>query len=434
MPMRPARVRNELAILGGEPEISEPLAPFNRIGEEERAAAERVLEGGVLSGFIGEPGVEFDGGPELLALEEAWRRTFGVRHAVTVNSATSGLTAAMGAARVGPGDEVILPPYTMSATAMAPLIYGGIPVFADIEPETFTIDPERVRQAITDKTRAILAVNLFGHPARLGELRAIADENGLVLVEDNAQAPLATEHGRYAGTVGHIGVFSLNRHKHIQTGEGGVVVSDDDDLALRLKLIRNHGENLIEAFGVADLTNLVGFNYRLTEVAAAIGRAQLNKAEEIIGERIGYATRLSEGLCDLPGLTPPVVRERCRHVYYVWPARYDAQVVGASRDAFARALAAEGVPINQGYVKPLHLLPVFQRRIAIGRQGFPLSLTNRTYAQGLCPIAERMHEKEELGFGICVFELSEAIVEKLISAFRKVYDNRDRLAGLDDAA
>ncbi len=425
---------SKLALLGGRPQIAEPLMPFNRIGEEERAAVERVLQGGVLSGFIGAPGPEFDGGPEVLALEEDWRRTFGVRHAVTVNSATSGLYAAIGAARVGPGDEVILPPYTMSATAMAPLVYGGIPVFADIEPETFTIDPACVRQAITGKTRAILAVNLFGHPARLRELLAIADENGLILVEDNAQAPLASEDGRWAGTVGHIGVFSLNRHKHIQTGEGGVVVTDDDDLALRLRLIRNHGENLIEAFGVEDLTNLVGFNYRLTEIAAAIGRAQLTKAETIVDERIGYATRLTEALCDLPGITPPVVREGCRHVYYVWPARYDAQVVGASRDAFARALAAEGVPINQGYVKPLHLLPLFRRRIAIGCQGFPFDVTDRTYAPGLCPVAERMHEKEELGFGICVFELSDAVVEELIAAFRKVYEHRTRLAGLDDAA
>ena len=129
-----------------------------------------------------------------------------------------------------------------------------------------------------------------------------------------------------------------------------------------------------------------------------------------------------------------MVREGCRHVYYVWPARYDAQVVGASRDAFARALAAEGVPINQGYVKPLHLLPLFQRRIAIGRQGFPFNVTVRTYAPGLCPVAERMHEKEELGFGICVFELSEAIVDKLIAAFRKVYASRQKLARLEEVA
>ncbi len=425
---------SKLAILGGEPEISEPMAPFNRIGEEERAAAERVLKGGVLSGFIGAPGPEFDGGPEVLALEEAWCEAFGVRHAVTVNSATSGLYAAMGAARVGPGDEVILPPYTMSATVMAPLIYGGIPVFADIEPETFNIDPACVRQAITDKTRAILAVNLFGHPARLRELRAIADENGLILVEDNAQAPLASEDGRWAGTVGHIGVFSLNVHKHIQTGEGGVVVTDDDDLALRLRLIRNHGENLIEAFAVEDLTNLVGFNYRLTEVAAAIALAQLAKLSGIVDEWIGHANGLTDGLSDLPGITPPVVRQGCRHVYYVWPARFDAQVVGVSRHAFARALAAEGMPIDQGYVTPLHLLPLFRHRVAIGRQGYPFNLTDRTYDHGLCPVAERMHETEELGFGICAFELSEAIVDKLIAAFRKVYERRDRLAGLDDTA
>src|SRR5262249_8722448 len=158
-------------------------------------------------------------------------------------SATSGLVAAMGAVGIEPGDEVIVPPTTMSATAVAPLAYGGKPGFADIEPETFGPDPAAVRAPITPRTKAIVSANLIGHPARLAELAAIAREHGLYLVEDNAQGPLAAEHGRYAGTVGDIGVFSLNYHKHIHTGEGGVCVTNDDELALRLQLIRNHGEN-----------------------------------------------------------------------------------------------------------------------------------------------------------------------------------------------
>ena len=424
----------QLAILNGKPEITRPLAFFNRIGEEECAAAQRVLKRGVLSGFIGAPGPDFDGGPEVQALEVAWREKFHVRYAVSVNSATSGLYAAIGAAGVGPGDEVIVPPYTMSATAMAPLVYGAVPVFADIEPETFCIDLDAVRSLITPKTRAIIAVNLFGHPARLHELRALANEQGLILIEDNAQAPLATENGRYAGTIGHIGVFSLNRHKHIQTGEGGVCTTDDDALALRLRLIRNHGENLTEHYGIDDLANLVGFNYRLNELSAAVGLSQLEKSEAIIAEREAYARRLSDGVSGLPGLTPPAVRAGCRHVYYVWPARYDAATVGVPRHIFAKALKAEGVPMDEGYVKPLYLLPVFQRRIAFGGKGFPFDLTDQHYPPGLCPVCERLHFQEELGFGICSFELSDALVDAIVRVFHKVYDNRIELQRIEAVA
>ena len=409
---------SRLAIFGGDPVIAEPLAPFSRIGVEEERAVVDVVRNGELSGFIGAPGPEFDGGVMVRRLEAAWCERFGTGHAVSMNSATSCLFAAVGAIRAGHGDEIIVPPYTMSATVMAPLVYGAIPVFADIEPETFCIDPARVREAITDRTRAIIAVNLFGHPARLHELRAIADEHGVFLIEDNAQAPLATENGRFAGTIGHIGVFSLNRHKHIQTGEGGVCVTADEGLALKLRLIRNHGENLIDHHRLDDAAGLVGFNYRLTELAAAIGLCQLEKSEAIVAERIHYATRLTSALSDLPGLTPPVVRERCRHVYYVWPARFDADAVGVSRDAFARALIAEGVPVNQGYVAPLYQLPIFAQRKAAG---------GRAYGRGLCPVCEAMHDEQELGLGMCSFELSDGLVDRIADAFRKVYAHRGEL-------
>src|SRR5262245_21901216 len=233
--------------MGGEPVIGQRLGSYNTIGAEEKAAVEQVMATGKLSGFIGEWCDSFNGGSKVQAFEAAWRERFASRHAITVNSNTSGLFASMGAVGLAPGDEVIVPPYTMSATAMAPLIYGGIPVFADIEPATFCLDPQAVRRALTPRTRAILAVNLFGHPAPLAELRALAEQHGIWLVEDNAQGPLAMEHGRYAGTMGHIGIFSLNYHKHVHTGEGGMCVTADDELALRLQMIRNHGENIVEA-------------------------------------------------------------------------------------------------------------------------------------------------------------------------------------------
>jgi perosamine synthetase len=420
----------QLAILGGKPTLASSLPPYRSLGEAEVEAVVRVMRSGCLSGFYGSWGEAFFGGPQVQAFEQAWSERFGVRHSVSMNSATSGLYAAMGAIGVGPGDEVIVPPYTMSATAMAPLIYGGIPVFADIEPETFCLDPEAVRAAITPRTRAILAVNLFGHPARLAELRTLADHRGLALIEDNAQGPLAAEAGRYAGTVGHIGVFSLNYHKHIHTGEGGVCVTDDPGLAQRLQLIRNHGENVVEALGIENLTNLVGYNYRFTELSAAVGLEQLKTIDEHVERRESLARRLSAGLRGLEGLSPPVIRPGCRHVFYVWSVRYDPQIVGASRERFSEALAAEGFPHFTGYVRPLYQLPVFQRRWAFGNKGCSFDRSEIRYPTGLCPVTERMYERELLCFETCMYDPDEAQIDLLIRAVRKVHQQRHLLQGL----
>jgi len=315
----------------------------------------------------------------------------------------------------------------MSATVMAPLFYGGIPVFVDVEPETFCLDPEKVRAAITPKTRAIFAVNMFGHPAHLREMRQLADEKGIYLIEDAAQSPLASDGGRYSGTIGHIGVFSLNYHKHLHTGEGGMCCTDDDNLALRLAGIRNHGENIVMPLGLADMTNMVGFNFRLTELQAAIGIEQLAKIDTLVQERQVIAEKLTQATRGLPGLTPPVVREDCRHVYYVWMAKYDARATGVPREKVAAALVAEGVPIVEGYLTPLYMLPVFQQRKAIGREGWPFTLSERRYGQGLCPVAERLQNEELLEFCTCSYQLGEQELDLSIRAFEKVFSNLDQL-------
>ena len=409
---------SRLALLGGTPVIESDLPRYESLGGAELNAVSEVMKSGCLSGYFGSPGEGFLGGPRVRAFEDAWRQRYSVRHAVAVNSATSGLFAAMGALGIGPGDEVIVPPWTMSATAMAPLLYGGIPVFADIEDETFCIDPAAVRAAITPQTRAIIAVNLFGHPARLTELRAIADEHGLALVEDNAQAPLASEGGRASGTVGDIGIFSLNYHKHIHTGEGGICVTDDDVLARRLQLIRNHGENIVDGSGAEDLSNMIGFNSRMTEISAAIGIEQLRAIDTHVERRESLAEALTEGIGGLAGLTAPKVREGCRHNYYCWVARFDGSALGFGRETFSEALAAEGFPHSTGYVAPLYRLPLFQHRIAIGRDEFPFNLTNRHYRKGLCPVTERLHEKEAVLFEPCAWNVAAATTVRLVEALR----------------
>lgn len=424
----------KLALFGGDPAFKGVLPPYNSIGPEEAQAVAKVMQSGCLSGYYGSWSDEFFGGPVVREFEAAWAKRFDCANAVAINSNTSGLVAAMGAVGVTPGDEVIVPPLTMSATAMAPLVYGGIPVFADLDPVTCCLDPEQVRKNITSKTKAILVVNMFGHIAPLQELRAIADQHGIYLVEDNAQAPLGTENGRYAGTIGHIGVFSLNYHKHFHTGEGGVCITNDDDLAMRLRLIRNHGENCVEGAKVRNLVNLVGFNMRMTELCAAVGIEQLKKADALVGEREHIALRLNEGLAGLEGIMPPVQRAETRPVYYMYQIRFDPKVVGVSRETFAQALAAEGFPTFLGYVKPLYLLPLFQQRVAIGREGWPFTLTKRSYEKGLCPVAERLNEVELMGFDCCCVKVTDSDLDGLIGAFRKVHSNRDQLVRAGKAA
>jgi len=171
----------------------------------------------------------------------------------------------------------------------------------------------------------------------------------------------------------------------------------------------------------------------VNKTAAAVGIAQLDRGPEIIAEREAFGTRLSKGLADLDGLTPPTAREACRHVFYAWPLRFDPDIVGISRSVFVRAMAAEGVPLNEGYIEPLYLLPLFQRRTAMDRNGAPFNTGNQTYAPGLCPVTERMYNTEEIGFGICAFELSDQIIDRITEAFHKVHDARDHLRRLQDS-
>ena len=425
---------SELALLGGDPILSGPLPPYPSMGEAECEAVIEVVRSGCLSGFFGSPCEEFFGGPKVRAFENAWSAFYGVRHTISVNSNTSGLLAALGAIGLGPGDEVIVPPTTMSATAITPLFWGGIPVFADIEDETFCLDPESVKAAISPRTKAIVVVNLFGHPGPLRELRELADTRGLYLIEDNAQSPLGHENGVKCGTVGDIGIFSLNYHKHIHTGEGGMCVTNDKNLADRMALIRNHGENAHGWLGIDDPANVIGLNLRQTELGAAIGLVQLGDIERHVGKRERIAERLSETLVDLDGLTPPAVRQGCRHNYYCWVLRYDAKTVGVSRETFSRALEAEGFPHGVGYLPPLYNLPVFQRRRAIGNTGWPFPEAASTYEKGRCPNAERLHEDEIVLFEPCAWDINDVTLDQLCEALRKVHANRRELSNRADQA
>ena len=424
---------DELAILGGNPTFdTNTIGRYKAFDKEEVSAVTRVMETGNLSGFLASWGEGFKGGEEVQKLELEWSKKFKTRNSVSVNSATSGIIAAVGAAGIGPGDEVIVPPTTMSATATSPLFYGGIPVFVDIEEDYFCLDVELVKKNINKKTKAIIAVNLFGQPASLHELRKVADENNLILIEDNAQGPTATENNIYTGTIGHIGVFSLNYHKHIHCGEGGICTTDDDELALKMELIRNHGEACVEEAGVNDLVNTIGTNLRLPEISAAVANQQLLKSERLVNDRIHLADKLNKGLSGLDGFEIPKIRDNSRHVYYMWQARVNSEIIGVHREVFAKALNEEGFPNFTGYLPPLYWLPVFQNKIAIGDKGFPFNLNpDISYEKGLCPVAENFHLNESLGFDICDILATDDQVDLMISAFHKVYENKEKLKKIE---
>lgn len=421
----------KLALFGGPKTIQAAFKRYNPIGVEEMQAAKQVIESGVLSQFLGSWNPDFYGGPKVQEFERQCESYFGVKHAVTVNSWTSGLTAAVGAIGIEPGDEVIVTPWTMCASATAILHWNAIPVFADIEPETFNLDPASVEANITPYTKAIMAVDIFGHSADMDALMSIAERHGLKVITDTAQAPGTYYKGKITGTLAHVGGYSLNYHKHIHTGEGGILVTNDDEIADRLRLIRNHAEAVVGGKGVTDLRNMVGHNFRLGEIECAIGIEQLKKLKDFVASRQRVADLLTQRLNGLSGLRTPIVKPDCTHAYYMYPMVLDIEQLGVSRARIIEALEAEGVSgLAAGYVN-LHLLPMYQQKIAYGSKGFPWTsdICHRdvSYQKGICPVAERLHEFSYLGFAACMHELTDENVELIGQAFRKVWDKMDSL-------
>jgi len=318
----------------------------------------------------------------------------------------------------------------MSASATAILHWNAIPVFADIDPETFNLCPKSVEANITPYTKAIMVVDIFGQSADMDELMAIAEKHGLKVISDTAQAPGALYKGKYAGTIAHVGGYSLNYHKHIHTGEGGIIVTNDDDIAERLQLIRNHAEVVVGDKGVTNLSNMVGHNFRLGEIECAMGIEQLKKLGGFVESRQSLANRLTDGLTGLRGLRTPLVKADRTHVYYVYPLILDLEELDVSRDQIYAALQAEGVAVSKRY-QNIHLLPMYQKKMAYGSNGFPWTsdICHRevSYSKGICPVAEELNDSTYLGFGMCAYDLSNEDIDLIIKAFKKVWSNIEEI-------
>jgi len=420
----------KLALLGGTPVIDKEFKKYNPLGAEELNAAKEVIDSGVLSQFLGRWHEDFYGGPKVQEFEMEAAKYFGVKHAVTVNSWTSGLVAAVGAIGIEPGDEVIVSPWTMSASATAILHWNAIPVFADIDIDTYNLSPDSILKNISRQTKAIMVVDIFGQSADMDVIMEIAKKHKLKVISDTAQAPGALYGDKYAGTCADVGGFSLNYHKHIHTGEGGILVTDDDDIAERLQLIRNHAEVVVKDKGVTNLTNMVGHNFRLGEIECAMGIEQLRKLKGLVQSRQLLAERLTEGLKSLDGLKTPTQFNNRTHVYYVYAMQLDLEVLQVSRQKIVEALAAEGVIVSSGY-QNIHLIPMYQQKIAFGSKGFPWSSEfckrEISYKKGICPNAEYLNDNSYIGFGMCVYDLTLEDIKLIVNAFHKVWKNLDNI-------
>lgn len=357
---------------------------------EDRAAVAAVLERGVLSGAAA---------PETTALEAEFARAVGARWCLATNSGTAALHLALAAAGVGPGDEVIVPALSFIATAQAVLHQGAVPVFADVDPVTYTIDPAEAAARVTPRTRAIVPVHLHGLPADVDPLAALAARAGLAVIEDAAQAHGACYRGRAVGTLGAMAAFSLNATKNLPAGEGGLFVTDAEALRDRAARVRFDG---LEPPGkwdpdrplddeTASLSTTTGWMYLPGELTAAVARAQLRRLPETTARSQANAARLTARLATLPGVEPPVAPPDRTHVFHKYRVRLDPGRAGlrlspaALRDRVLAALEAEGVEAVRWQTAPLPAHPLFARTepypraaaalegtVLIGSQSYPL--------------------------------------------------------------
>lgn len=418
-----------LAIEGGEPLRQRPFAPNCSIGGRERELLLDAFESQCWSGFrAGAQGhdirelceipsadaVRFQDGQALFLggrwtrrLEAMFAARAGVRYAVACNSATSGLVMAAGALDLGPGDEVLVPCMSFHATATALVPWGCKPVFVEVKPDTFCIDPADAATKITARTKAVMAVHLGGSPADMDAIRGL----GLPVIEDCAQALGARWRGIEVGAVGDAGVCSLTETKSITCGEGGMLLTNEARIARKARLIRNHGEGVAqESWSDAELKNVVGMNFRLTDLQAALAVAQYEQLDERNRARQENVERLAARLAGWPSFLPQAVEPHATPAWYMFKTRYVPRRGMPSRDELAAMLTAEGIPVVPGYARLLHENPIFAR-------------SEGPYGSGACPRSEALN-REFLWFPFIHPPNGAADMDDAADAVKKIFAAR----------
>lgn len=362
-----------LAIHGGVP-VRSNLLPYGRqqIDDEDIEQVIAVLRSDWLTT-----------GPKVAEFEQRFAESCGANHAVAVSSGTAALHAAMFALGIGAGDEVIVSPMTFAASANCVLYQGGRPVFADVDSETLLLSPAAVEQAITSKTRAIIAVDYAGQPCDYDVLRSIAQRHGLALVADASHAVGGSYKGRAVGTLADLSTFSFHPVKHLTTGEGGMVTTSDEELARRMRVFRNHGittdhRQRAETGGFFYEMVELGYNYRLTDFQCALGISQLRKLRANVQKRQQIAATYDAPFASLEYVRPLSVRNHVSHAYHLYVVKIDTEPLGMSRNEVFAALRAENIGVNVHYI-PVHLHPYYRTHLGT--------------APGLCPVAEAAYER-----------------------------------------
>lgn len=414
----------KLALFGGKRIRENSFPPHPVITSEEKKAVLEVLDSGNLSTFVASPGENFLGGKKIREFEERFADHIGTKFAVAFNSATSALHAAVVAVGVNPGEEVIVPPYTFTSTATCVLMHNSIPVFSDVKIDTYCLDPVKLKNAITFLTRAIIPVHLFGHPCDMDEIMNIARENNLKVIEDCAQAPGATYKGKKVGTIGDCGIFSFQETKNITTGEGGMLVTNNEDIVKVAQMVRNHGEVILPTLKSRTYkSEILGWGYRMTELEAAIGIVQLVKLDKMNEERIKLAEYLTEKIHLINGLKH-TRHDYVKHVYYVYSFSYDEEKIGIPREKFCEAMRAEGIPCYGGYVKPLYLNPLYTERRAFAFKHYN---GNAKYEKGICPVTELLNEKLLVMIPVCRPPATIEDMDDIYNAITKIIENKKEL-------
>jgi len=400
---------SKLAIDGGTPVRTRPFPSWPVWGEREERHLLEVLGSGEWSSPTGPA-------PKLDAFQTAFAEYQQVKHVQCVFNGTVGLEAALRALGLSYGDEVIVPPYTFIATATACLTVGAIPVFADIDPATYNIAPGGIEEAITPRTKAIIPVHIGGCPADMDGVLEVASRHDLLVLEDACQAPGASWKGRRVGAIGDLGCFSFQASKNVNAGEGGAVVTDDDELAELVWSVHNCGRIPQGAWYQHEV---LGSNFRMTEWQAAILLAQLGRAEEQYARREGNALYLAQCMAQIPGVAPQFRDERVtEHANHLFVFRYDADAFGGlARDQFLDALRAEGIPASPGYT-PLYRAGAIRRGITRLRRF--TEGQDVQYEEPDCPVTERACTTEGAWFPQTVLVGARGDIDDIAEGILKI--------------